>query len=163
MGRYTKTFEDAVAYAKDLMKNKEPIDVAAEKAGELYREDAQRIIQKITTGRVPLEEREAAKKAKTIAQKKKKRKTANRKPSERQMQRVASNSSGDETYCYEGPVDILCLNHEIKQIILKEVVSASDKQHAKDKINEKILNSFMPIRIPSVNWSKYLKKEAGVV
>lgn len=164
MGRYTKTFEDAVNYAKDLLDKKETVENAAKRAADLYKEDVDKIMCKILTGRVPLPNEEAEKKARTMAKRKKSRKNKTSvNPRSQQVSHAAAEAKEENLFVYDGLVDIVCFNHDIKEVHIKEAVLAMDKQSAKEKIYEKIQQQFLPIRIPAENWNTCLKKETGVV
>lgn len=153
MGRYRKSFTEAVEYAEELMRNNNySTDKAAKNAASVYHEDLSQITDKLNGGKIQHKRATSVSDNESTSDDVKKTNTkTNKKETIVKNDNVSKNN-----YEYSGPVDIICLNGNISSINISEKISASNSSEAKEKIYEKLFNNKLPIFIRESNWNKYL-------
>lgn len=158
MGRYRKSFTEAIEYAEELMKNNNySVDKAAKNAASVYQENVGQIIDKLNGGKI--QHKKAAARvndnAESTSNDENQKKNSNTRTNKKET--IVKNDGVQKTnYEYNGPLDIICLNGNISTINISEKISAVDSSEAKEKIYEKLFNNRLPIFIKESNWNKYL-------
>jgi hypothetical protein len=159
MGRFRKTFSEALTYAKELMKEEnETVESAAKKAAIEFKEDEALLIEVLNGGRVKQTKKRTTKQQKNAKAKTKKVandvKTDAVKTVKKQANTNKTIQDKSLRFEYNGPADIICLNGNISTINICEMITAFDENDAKEKLYEKLFNNRLPIFIKKSNWSK---------
>lgn len=143
MGRFRKTFTEALEYAKNLVAEKNmTIERAAKNAAKKFDEDESQLI-------LALQGKRLNHKATNDNENKK---VADKGDTPQVIKRVEENEV--KKFEYNGPVDIICLNGNIATIHICELINAKDKNDAKEKLYEKLFNNRLPIFIKENNFEK---------
>lgn len=148
MGRFRKTFTEALQYAKGLVDEKNmSIEKAAKNAAKKFEEDESQLLLSLQGKRLHHKDTSSSIENKKVADK-------SESPKVSKEHKQADSTNTNKKFEYNGPVDIICLNGNISTINICELVSADSKEEAKNKLYEKLFNNRLPIFIKENNFEK---------
>lgn len=165
MGRFRKTFKEALDYSQELINSKNMTkEKAAKKAALMYGENEEQLLTSLNGERLhhkdlnneSSEKTENTKTVKTTNANNTKKTSTQKKSTKKAASSVSNEGESLKKFEYNGPVDIICLNGNVSTINICELVSGIDTNDAKEHLYEKLFNNRLPIFIRKSNWSKCL-------
>lgn len=154
MGRFRKTFKEALDYSNELINNKNMSkEKAAKKAALMYGENEEQLLMSLNGERLHHKSSEEIEETKVTNTKKA---STKKKTTKKAASSVLNEDVALKKFEYNGPVDIICFNGNVSTLNICEVVSGTDENDAKERLYEKLFNNRLPIFIRKNNWNKCL-------